>query len=113
MALLPTQASSVLIDRAQDALTKIWPGGSCFPFKRCGIELTELTPDNQEQLDIFCRPDRRQEELAQLLDRINERFGVGALRYAAEGRNETGWAMRRDRLSPVSTLDWKKTPVVG
>ena len=46
-----------------------------------------------------------------VLDSINERYGRGALRLAAEGV-EKAWQMRRGNLSQGYTTDWDGLAVV-
>ena len=46
-----------------------------------------------------------------MLDRINARWGRGALRLAREGF-EPPWALRQEQRSPAYTTRWDDLPVV-
>ena len=82
-------------------------------YKRAGVLLTGLSPQEQVQLNLFNRAhyDGRQKALMATLDRINERFGRGTVRLGAEGLQQA-WAMKQDRRSPRYTTRWDEVPVV-
>jgi DNA polymerase V len=47
----------------------------------------------------------------QVLDSINQKWGRGVVRLAAEGV-EKNWQMKRGNLSPRYTTDWDCLPTV-
>ena len=64
------------------------------------------------QASLFADPGaERRQQLMATLDDINQRWGKGTLRTAAEGMAKP-WQMRRQRLSPRYTTDWEGLPVV-
>ncbi|WP_079436978.1 DUF4113 domain-containing protein [Zoogloea sp. LCSB751] len=44
-------------------------------------------------------------------DRINERYGRGTVKLAAEGVQQS-WRMRRNNLSPAYTTRWSEVATV-
>jgi hypothetical protein len=46
------------------------------------------------------------------LDAVNQRFGRGTLRFAAEGKHEAPWRVKSDRRSAHATTAWDELPVV-
>lgn len=54
----------------------------------------------------------RRQRLLTLLDDINQRWGRGTLRFLAEGLVQP-WRMRRERMTPGYTTNWRELPVVG
>ncbi len=68
--------------------------------------MLELVPDNYIQNSILDRQDRGKFDLLMLaLDKVNSDFGVGALRYAAEGLDKR-WRMKQNYKSGRYTTCW-------
>ncbi len=73
-----------------------------------------ILPRANQQFSLFVpssTANARNEKLMGVLDSINERYGRGSLRLAAEGV-EKAWQMRRGNLSQGYTTDWSGIPVV-
>lgn len=79
-------------------------------FYRCGVGAIELESRHFHQSDIFM-PDNSNPALMQCLDKINQRFGQGALKLGSEGKSEI-FQMRREFLSPQYTSVWKDIPKI-
>lgn len=47
----------------------------------------------------------------QTMDKINQKFGRGALQLSSEGSGKS-WQMRRGNLSPAYTTSWDELPKV-
>lgn len=103
-----------------------------YAYKKAGTMLMGLSPKAQRQATLFDDEAAlaRRDRLNSTLDRVNVRFGRGALALAGAGR-APGWvmrsahrhearglappgreAMRRQRLTPAYTTDWQALPVV-
>jgi DNA polymerase V len=52
-------------------------------YKRIGVILTELVPEDHAQTHLFITPDERKETISKLIDKINTRFGVNILHLAS------------------------------
>ncbi len=104
---IPTDDTARLTKAALWALKRLYREG--FRYKKCGVMLLELSPAGQRQGDLFtaATPDRdtRRDRLMALLDTVNQTFGRGTLRLAAEGVAQP-WEMRRDRVTPGYTTGW-------
>ena len=80
----PTSDTAELIHHACDALARIFRPG--IHYNKCGVMLTELTPDTEHQDDFLDTRDRtRSKQLMTALDAINRRMGRDTLFYAASG----------------------------
>lgn len=89
-------------------LRRIYRAG--YAYHKAGIALLDIRPRANQQLGLFVPDDHaqpRNERLMGTLDAINERYGRGVLRLAAEGI-EKPWQMRRGNLSPRYTTEWKE-----
>jgi len=96
----------VLVGWAIRALRRIYRQG--YGYHKAGITLMEIVPRVNQQFSLFVPAGveiSRNDRLMDTLDAINERYGRGALRLAAEGVAK-GWQMRRGNLSPRYTTEW-------
>ena len=107
----PTNDTSVLIKAAQQVLKQLYLPG--FKYKKGGILLMELTPDNPHYTDFFttAKTTQKSELLMKTLDGINDRFNSGTLFFAAQGI-EQAWAMRSENRSPRYTTHWQEVAIV-
>ena len=105
-----TEDTRVLVRWGLKILRRIYRPG--FAYQKAGVMLSELRPQKMAQASLFADPDiERSHRLMATLDIINQKWGRGALRTAAEGL-EKPWQMKRQRLSPGYTTDWEGLPVV-
>ncbi|MBN9231425.1 MAG: Y-family DNA polymerase [Legionella sp.] len=85
-------------------------------YKKIGLILEELQPENTRQQDLF-HPFAEEQlvhstQLMSTLDAINTRFGRGTLRLAAEGYAQV-WKMRAEMRSPCYTTRWTELAQVN
>jgi DNA polymerase V len=108
---VPTQFTPDIVQSATDALHHIFKPG--FAYKKCGIMLHDLCPENCVQQSLFM-PEHQQRNSSIMLamDSINLRYGKGTLKTAASvhGNAQPAWAMRREKKSPSWTTRWADIP---
>jgi DNA polymerase V len=105
-----TADTRVLVNWALKVLRRIYRLG--FAYQKAGVMLSELRPKAMAQASLFVDPETdRGQLLMATLDVINQRWGRGTLRSAAEGM-EKPWQMKQQRLSPSYTTDWEGLPMV-
>lgn len=101
-----TSDTRLLVAWALRILKRIYRPG--YGYHKAGVMLLDITPKGSQQFSLFApngAASARSGRLMKVLDGINERFGRGTLRLAAEGA-EKAWQMRRGNLSPSYTTDW-------
>ncbi|MFZ2269278.1 MAG: Y-family DNA polymerase [Azonexus sp.] len=107
-----TADTRILTHWALRVLRRIYRPG--FGYHKAGITLLDIRPRANQQFSLLV-PDGvagvRNEKVMSVLDSINQRYGRGTLRLAAEGV-EQGWRMRRGNLSPRYTTEWTELPSV-
>lgn len=107
----PSDNSFRLAEAALFGLRRIYKRG--FAYKKAGVMLTELCPNNQVPVDLFSRFDdpeaTRAKKLMATLDEINAKMGRGTVRSAGEGIQKA-WAMRADNKSSEFTTSWSQLP---
>ena len=102
----PTSDTAELIHYACEALARIFRPG--VRYSKCGVMLTELTPDTEHQGDFLDTRDlARSKKLMETLDAINRRMGRDSVFYAAAGVKRD-WAMAATMKSHHFTTDWQQ-----
>lgn len=108
-----TSDTRILAGWARRILRSIYRPG--FGYQKAGVMLLDLRPAGNRQFSLLDGQggagDARSDRLMNVLDGINQRYGRGALRLAAEGVDRP-WQMRRGNLSPRYTTDWSGLAVV-
>jgi DNA polymerase V len=107
----PTAHTGELIRWAREALEQIYRPG--YAYRRCGILLVELAPQDQQQTGLFTADYYDAEKKAQMatMDRINQTYGRHTLRLGTEGTSQP-WRMRQAQRSPRYTTRWEELPRV-
>lgn len=108
-----TSDTRILVGWGLRILKRIYRPG--FGYHKAGITLMNIVPAANQQFALFAvggsGGDAQSKKLMGTLDAINEKYGRGTLRLAAEGI-ERAWKMRRGNLSPGYTTDWHGVPIV-
>jgi DNA polymerase V len=100
-----TSDSARLIGAALARLASIWRDG--YRYKKAGVVLLDLHPAAAVQEGLFDKKDdARRVMLMRTVDRLNLRFGRDTVSFAAAGRRQRAWKLRRERLSPCYTTAW-------
>ncbi|PAW92280.1 hypothetical protein CKK33_01740 [Mucilaginibacter sp. MD40] len=90
---------------AVQAIRAIFQPG--YNYMKTGIRATGIIPEGEIQYNLFAGYEHsREQQLAGLMDQLNDRYGRGTLRLAADSF-ERKWAMKQEFLSKQYTTDWK------
>lgn len=101
----PTSDTRTILATAHALVRAMYRKG--FRYKKAGVGLLDLRPGSVTQADLFTKADPRSAKLMEVLDKTNQRFGRGALGFAASGWRATPrWGMRQERLSQAYTSRW-------
>lgn len=92
-----------LIKGAFHVLESIYKQG--LAYKKGGVILSQIVPKEQMQLDIFNPDPKDNEELSQVIDRINKRFGPRTIKSLACGIDHS-WKLISNYRSKDYTTDW-------
>jgi DNA polymerase V len=104
-----TSYTPELINHALFGLERIFKPD--FLYKKAGIMLTGIVPQDQVQLNLFTARDSEKEKLLMsAVDKINNKFGRGKIQFGASGISRE-WKPRPARRSPAYTTRWKDLPV--
>ncbi len=112
--LFPATADTVaMLHAARSVLAALYREGPAYA--KAGITLYDLCPEGNRQGNLFAAPaDRaqsRSHSLMGALDRINAKFGRGAVCFGAEGPQSADWHLRQEHRSPRATTNWDELAV--
>lgn len=83
-----------------------------FRYQKVGIILCDLSSAEDMQIDLFGHTNLEQsEELMNLIDSINQRFGRATVQFAAAGL-EKPWKVQSARRTDGFTASWQELPIV-
>lgn len=100
----PTNYTPLLIARAKQGLQEIFHPG--LAFKKIGVTLGGLVPENAFQQDLFCKcNDIKKQAAMEVMDLINQT--EGKIHFASEGTKRL-WEARSDRCSSQVTTSWQE-----
>jgi len=79
-------------------------------YYRCGVGAIELESSQFQQSDMFFT-NNDNPALMSCYDKINQRYGTGAVQLASQGTHQQG-QMKREFLSPSFTSKWRDIPKI-
>jgi DNA polymerase V len=106
----PSSDTPTIIQQAKKCLRILYK--QAVPYKKVGILLLDLMPEEIEQFDLFADSlSDKKKSLAKTVDAINEQLGNKTVFYAAEGIGRQ-WQMKCGKRSPRYSTRWKELVVV-
>jgi len=96
----PTNSTIELTKFALTGLNKIFKTG--YDYKKAGVVVMDLTPESNQQLNLFNNSNPKHKKLMQTIDQLNQSIGHHKIRLAAQGMGRT-WKMKQEKLSPCYT----------
>ncbi len=98
---VPTNSTMEITHYALEALGKIYREG--FQYKKAGVIITEIAPDNGIQMALFDQIDREKHtKIMHVVDSLNKGYTRNVLNLAVQGTNKK-WSLKRELLSPCYT----------
>ena len=108
---IPTNSTLEIVKYAMKALELIYRPG--FQFKKAGVIITEIVPENSIQSNMFYDLDRdKHSRLMNVLDSVNSGFIRNQVTLGIQGVKRT-WSLRQEKLSPKYTTEFKDLMVVN
>ncbi|WP_210466825.1 Y-family DNA polymerase [Rufibacter roseolus] len=105
-----TNSDMELIHYASLALKSIYRPG--YRYKKTGVILTEIVPEDRIQLDLLDKVNREKHgSIMETLDRLNARYGRNAVKVATQGFDPS-WQLKCERRSPCYTTRLSEIPTV-
>lgn len=92
----PTNSSIDIVRLAIQGLDKIYKKG--FQYKKAGVMVMELIPEDSLQLNIFTQANPKHKELMKKIDFLNRNLGQQKVKFACQDLTKL-WKMKQERLS--------------
>ena len=100
----PTNSSLTISKSAVEAVKVIFKKG--VKYKRAGVIVTGLVPDDNFQLNMFVEENPKHKPLMNAIDSLNKKFKSDKIKLGNQDLKRT-WKMRQERLSPRYTTNIK------
>lgn len=97
-----TDSTIDLVKYATHGLEKIFKDG--YEYKKAGVILQDIIPENTCQLNIFSQPNPKHKILMEAIDKINSNFGQQKIRLGSQSSGKV-WKMKQENLSKHYTTD--------
>ena len=92
----PTHSSIDLVKYANQGLERIFK--KSYKYKKAGVIVNDLTPENLEQLSLFERKNKNHKALMKAMDKINISYGRHIVKLGSQNIQKT-WIMKQEKLS--------------
>ncbi|MCK5775033.1 MAG: DUF4113 domain-containing protein, partial [Bacteroidales bacterium] len=92
----PTHSSIDLVKYANQGLERIFKKG--YKYKKAGVIVNDLTPENLEQLNLFEHKNKNHKALMKAMDKINNSYGRHIVKLSSQNIQKT-WIMKQEKLS--------------
>lgn len=103
---VPTNDTFTLIRAARKALRLIYKSG--YRYKKVAVNLTGLIPQDYVQGNLFFSNDDRFKNIANLLDKMNHKFGKAKVVSAMIGTRIEEWELIKNERSQRYTTKWQE-----
>ena len=108
---LATNDTSVLIKYGIIGLKNIFKEG--FNYKKVGILLTGLVPNDEIQGNLFIEPNANNTKILKIVNKLNHKYGKASIRSASCGYNRKEWKIKQEQLSPNYTTRFSEILRIG
>lgn len=109
----PTSDTGLLVAAAVAGMKQIYLPG--LKMAKAGVHLLDIQDGGIDQHELALdEPENDQSALMSTLDRLNQRYGKGAVTMASTGNRgaQREWVMRQERRTPDYTTCWQSLPIV-
>ncbi len=108
----PTNSTIKLTQVALQGLKQIYKSG--YRYKKVGVNLSHLVPDNQVQTNLFESKQKiESNEITKVIDALNNKYGKNKVKIATVGNREKEWALIKEHRSPRYTTQWDELLTIG
>jgi len=102
----PTNDTGEMLNYIIQTLKNMYRTG--YKYKKAGVVLSAITPDNIRQRNLFENLDiDKKDRLLQSIDKVNRQMGRDTIRYAIQGYKKS-WILKQQKLSPRYTTNWSE-----
>ncbi|AWH84149.1 SOS mutagenesis and repair protein UmuC [Flavobacterium album] len=97
----PTNSALTINNAAIQLLKTLMDSTDTIRFKKAGVIVTELIPEDNRQFNLFLDENPKHLELMKAMDKVNRKMGDRMIRLGTQEKKT--WDMKQDMLSPGYT----------
>lgn len=101
-----TNSDLTISNVAIQLLKKILDGNPVQKYKKAGVIVSDLIPEDSKQFQLFDEENPKYLALMKTMDFLNKKNGMRVVKLGTQ--NEKTWDMRQDHLSPRFTTNFKE-----
>lgn len=101
-----THSTLTIANTAIELLKQLHKGNEHLKFKKAGVIVSELVPENQKQFQLFEEENPKHLALMKAMDSLNTKIGDTKVKLASQNLKLT-WDMNQKHLSPKYTTSFK------
>lgn len=98
-----TNSAITISNAAIQLLKNLMDNTDTIKFKKAGVIVSEIIPENTKQFNLFHDENPKHLALMKAMDHVNEKMGSRIIRLGTQA--EKTWDMKQDMLSPRYTTD--------
>jgi DNA polymerase V len=102
-----TNSSLTISNTAIEILKQLYEGNENVKFKKAGVIVTELIPEDKKQFQLFEEENPKHLALMKTMDRLNKKIGDTKVKLGTQNLSLT-WNMKQNYLSPKYTTNFKE-----
>ncbi len=102
-----TNSTLTIVNTALTILKKIYAGIDVIRFKKAGVIVSGLIPENSKQFHLFEDENPKHLKLMQTIDSLNKKMGTRKIKLGNQNLELT-WDMNQNHLSPKYTTDFNQ-----
>jgi DNA polymerase V len=102
-----TNSTLTISNTAIEILKNLCAGNENMRFKKAGVVVTELIPEDSKQFHLFEDENPKHINLMKTIDSLNKKMGDKKVKLASQNLNLT-WDMNQNYLSPKYTTNFKQ-----
>jgi DNA polymerase V len=100
-----TNSTLTISNTAIEMLQKLYQGNETIKFKKAGVIVTSLRPEDQKQFQLFEEENPKHLALMKTIDFLNKKIGVKKVKLATQNLGLT-WNMKQNHLSKRYTTNY-------
>jgi DNA polymerase V len=99
-----TNSTLTIVNTAIKLLEQLYAENEGLLFKKAGVIVSQLTNENEKQMDLFVDENPKHLQLMKAMDHINKKIGERKVKIGTQ--DVKTWNMKQERLSPKYTTQF-------
>ncbi len=101
-----TNSTLTIVNTAIKLLEQLFADNEGLLFKKAGVIVSQLTNENEKQMDLFVDENPKHLQLMKAMDHLNAKIGERKVKIGTQGGKT--WNMKQEKLSPKYTTQYSQ-----